>query len=50
MATPSRNPRTRLTYEFIKAHSKQFTVQAMCSELGVAPSGYYALKRLKRPR
>jgi putative transposase len=42
MATPSRNPRTRLTYEFIKAHSKQFTVQAMCSELGVAPSGYYA--------
>lgn len=42
MATPSRNPRTRLTYEFIKAHRKQFSVQAMCSELGVAPSGYYA--------
>src|SRR3954466_11360098 len=33
--------RVRATYDFIKAHGKQFSVQAMCRILGVAPSGYY---------
>jgi putative transposase len=34
--------RVRATYDFIKAHGKEFSVQAMCRVLGVAPSGYYA--------
>ncbi len=38
---------TRLAYECIKAHSKRFTVEAMCNTLEVAPSGYYAW--LKKP-
>jgi len=33
---------TRVAYECIKAHSKRFTVEAMCKALSVAPSGYYA--------
>ena len=33
--------RARSTYEFIKTHSDQYSVQAMCRVLGVAPSGYY---------
>jgi putative transposase len=33
--------RVRATYDSIKAHGKQFSVQAMCRVLGVAPSGYY---------
>lgn len=31
----------RRKYAFIKAHRKQFPVEVMCRELGVAPSGYY---------
>jgi putative transposase len=42
MTKSPRVPNTRLAYEFIKAYSKKFSVQAMCTELGVAPSGYYA--------
>jgi putative transposase len=33
--------RVRVTYEFIKAHRNQFSVQEMCRVLEVAPSGYY---------
>jgi putative transposase len=41
----SRKPtarRVRSHYEFIKAHRRKHSVQAMCRLLGVAPSGYYA--------
>src|SRR5256885_9163236 len=31
----------RSTYDFIKAHRGQYSVQMMCRVLGVAPSGYY---------
>ena len=31
----------RATYEFIKANRGEYSVQAMCRVLGVAPSGYY---------
>ena len=41
MTTPSRNPRARRAYEFIKAHAREYPVQTMCRILGVAPSGYY---------
>ena len=34
--------RVRATYEFIKANRDEYSVQAMCRVLGVAPSGYYA--------
>ena len=34
--------RVRRTYEFIKAHRHNHSVQVMCRLLGVAPSGYYA--------
>jgi len=34
--------RVRRTYEFIKAHRQENSVQVMCRLLGVAPSGYYA--------
>jgi hypothetical protein len=33
--------RVRVTYEFIKAHRDQFSVQEMCRVLQVAQSGYY---------
>jgi len=33
--------RVRATYEFIKAHRDQFSVQEMCRILEVAQSGYY---------
>src|SRR5712692_7799979 len=33
--------RVRSTYEFIKAHRDQYSVQMMCRVLGVAQSGYY---------
>jgi putative transposase len=33
--------RVRQSYEFIKANSRQYSVQAMCRILEVAPSGYY---------
>lgn len=33
--------RVRQAYEFIKANNRQYSVQAMCRILEVAPSGYY---------
>ena len=39
--------RFRTTYEFIKAHRSEYSVQALCRVLDVAPSGYYAW--LKHP-
>ena len=41
MSTKPRTGRVRSAYEFIKAHRDQYSVQAMCRILGVAPSGYY---------
>jgi putative transposase len=32
--------RVRATYEFIKAHRREYSVEAMCRVLEVAPSGY----------
>lgn len=47
MSTPTSTGRVRTTYAFIKAHGRQFSVQALCRVLNVAPSGYYAW--LKQP-
>ena len=47
MSTKLSAGRVRSTYEFIKAHRDQYSVQAMCRVLGVAPSGYY--EWLKQP-
>lgn len=47
MPTKPRTGRVRATYEFIKRHRRQYSVQAMCRELGVAQSGYYDW--LKKP-
>src|SRR5713226_4749156 len=33
--------RVRSTYEFIKSNRDEYSVQALCRVLGVAPSGYY---------
>src|SRR5712671_1968928 len=41
MSTKLSAGRVRSTYEFIKTHRNQYSVQAMCRILGVAPSGYY---------
>ncbi len=41
MSTKLSAGRVRATYAFIKAHRKQYSVQALCRILGVAPSGYY---------
>ena len=41
MSTKLSTGRVRSTYAFIKAHRKQYSVQALCRILGVAPSGYY---------
>src|SRR4029079_6988078 len=41
MSTPVTAKKVRSTYEFIRAHRKQYSVQAMCRVLGVAQSGYY---------
>jgi putative transposase len=41
VSKPSRNPRARRAYEFIKAHAKEYPVQTMCQVLDVAASGYY---------
>ena len=41
MSTQRSHSRVRSTYEFIKAHRTQYSVQAMCRVLAVAPSGYY---------
>jgi putative transposase len=48
MSTKLKVSRVRATYEFIKAHREEFSTQAMCGLLGVAPSGYYAW--LQHPR
>jgi putative transposase len=42
MSTKPAAQRVRPTYEFIKAHRQNYSVQVMCRLLGVAPSGYYA--------
>ncbi len=41
MSTKLSAGRVRATYTFIKANRKQYSVQALCRILGVAPSGYY---------
>ena len=41
MSTQKRTGRVRSTYEFIKTHRPEYSVQAMCRVLAVAPSGYY---------
>lgn len=41
MPANPKSDRVRRKYEFIKAHRKQFPVEVMCRELGVAPSGHY---------
>src|SRR3982750_381195 len=41
MSTTPSTGRVRATYDFIKAYGQQFSVQAMCPVLSVAPSGYY---------
>ena len=41
MPAKPRTDRVRRTYEFIKTHRKQFPIEVMCRQLGVAPSGYY---------
>lgn len=33
--------RVRRTYQFIESHCKQYSIEAMCKVLEVAPSGYY---------
>lgn len=47
MSQRPRHASVRKTYEFIKAHQREFPVEAQCRVLGVAPSGYYA--GLKKP-
>ena len=41
MSTRKSAGRVRATYEFIKIRRHQFSVDAMCCVLEVAPSGYY---------
>ena len=41
MSTELSAGRVRSTYEFIKSNRDEYSVQAMCRVLGVAPSGYY---------
>jgi putative transposase len=41
MSSKPSTGRVRATYDFIKTHGKEFSVQTMCRVLGVAPSGYY---------
>ena len=47
MSTRLSAGRVRSTYELIKGHRGQFSVQRMCRLLGVAPAGYY--EWLKQP-
>lgn len=47
MPTKARAGRTRQVYKFIESHRSEYSVQAMCAVLDVAPSGYYAW--LKQP-
>src|SRR5262245_17622427 len=41
MSTKPSTGRVRSAYAIIKANCDQYSVQAMCRILGVAPSGYY---------
>ena len=41
MSTRLSTGRVRSAYAFIKAHREQYSVDAMCRVLEVAPSGYY---------
>ena len=41
MSTKPSAGRVRATYDFIKTHRDEYSVQMMCRVLGVAPSGYY---------
>ena len=41
MPTKPRTDRVRRTYEFIKTHRKQFPIEVMCRQLGVASPGDY---------
>jgi putative transposase len=41
MSTKPSAGRVRATYEFIKTHRDEYSVQMRCRVLGVAPSGYY---------
>ena len=41
MSNRSSAGKVRRTYQFIEDHKRQYTVQAMCRVLEVAPSGYY---------
>ena len=49
MSTPTSTGRVRTTYAFIKGHSRQFSVQALCRVLDVAPSGYYERLKSRSP-
>ena len=40
MSTKPGTGRVRSVYEFLKTHRGQYSVQAMCRILGVAPSGF----------
>jgi putative transposase len=40
ISTQKSASRVRGSYEFINAHRTQYSVQAMCRVLAVAPSGY----------
>src|SRR5262252_1597863 len=42
MSTKTSAGRVRQIYEFIDLHKAEYSVQAMCRVLDVAPSGYYA--------
>lgn len=41
MSNRSSAGKVRRTYQFIEDHKHQYSVQAMCQVLEVAPSGYY---------
>jgi putative transposase len=47
MSAKRNRSRVRLVYQFIEANRKRYSVEAMCRELEVAPSGYY--EWLKKP-
>ena len=50
MPMKSRSGTVRIKYPFIKSHRKEFTRQAMCRILGVAPSGYNRATHRNSPR
>ncbi len=45
MSTKQKISQVRATYQFIKAHRHEFSIQTMCTVLGVAPSGCYAWRQ-----